>query len=102
ARLSSQAPRHAMDSGAYSQVRAVLLHATSSSAGVRATALRYLDNLLSSFPSLVCNLGVVTVMLELLTVLRRACLDEFVDEYTPAYSFHSVRGGFTISLTDDY
>ncbi|GAA5914470.1 hypothetical protein JCM8208_004460 [Rhodotorula glutinis] len=102
ARLSSQAPHHAMDAGAYSQVRAVLLHATSSSAGVRATALRYLDNLLSSFPSLVCNLGVITVMLELLTVLRRACLDEFVDEYTPAYSFHSVRGSFTISLTDDY
>ncbi|GAA5845618.1 hypothetical protein JCM9279_006050 [Rhodotorula babjevae] len=102
ARLSSQAPHHAMDAGAYSQVRAVLLHATNSSASVRATALRYLDNLLSSFPSLVCNLGVVTVMLELLTVLRRACLDEFVDEYTPAYSFHSARGGFTISLTDDY
>lgn len=47
---------------------------------VRAAALRYLDNLLTSFPSLVCDLGVVTVMLELLTVLRHACLDEFTDE----------------------
>jgi phosphatidylinositol 4-kinase len=47
---------------------------------VRSAALRYLDNLLTSFPSLVCDLGVVTVMLELLTVLRHACLDEFTDE----------------------
>ncbi|BGP37895.1 Phosphatidylinositol 4-kinase stt4 [Rhodotorula kratochvilovae] len=102
ARLSSQAPLHALDATAYSQVRAVLLHTTSSVPAVRATALRYLDNLLASFPSLVCNLGVVTVMLELLTVLRRACLDEFVDEYTPSYTFHSQRGDFTLSLTDDY
>ena len=79
-RLSGQAPHHAMDAGAYNQVRSVLLHTTNSSASVRATAMRYLDNLLASFPSLVCNLGVITVMLELLTVLRRACLDEFVDE----------------------
>ncbi|GAA6057472.1 hypothetical protein JCM3770_000778 [Rhodotorula araucariae] len=101
-RLSSQAPLHALDATAYSQVRAVLLHTTNSTPAVRMTALRYLDNLLASFPSLVCNLGVITVMLELLTVLRRACLDEFVDEYTPSYSFHSQRGDFTLSLTDDY
>ncbi|GAA6000790.1 1-phosphatidylinositol 4-kinase STT4 [Rhodotorula paludigena] len=102
ARLSTQVPQHAMDSSAYAQVRAVLLHAADCDPQVRETALKYLDNLLTSFPSLVCNLGVVTVMLELLTVLRRSCLDEFTDEYTPSFSFHSTRGDFTLSLLDDY
>ncbi|GAA6029504.1 hypothetical protein JCM8097_003711 [Rhodosporidiobolus ruineniae] len=102
ARLSRQVTAHELDPAAYAQVREVLLFATHSSARVRETALRYLDNLLSSFPSLVCDLGVVTVMLELLTVLRRSCLAEFMDEYTPVYTFTSSRGGFTLTLPDDY
>ncbi|BGO97504.1 Phosphatidylinositol 4-kinase STT4 [Rhodotorula toruloides] len=102
ARLGQQVPLHAMDSSAYVQVRTILLHTTNSSESMRSTALRFLDNILASFPSLVCNLGVVTVMLELLTVLRRACLDEFTDEYTPSFEFHSTRGNFTITLSDDY
>ncbi|GEM09474.1 phosphatidylinositol 4-kinase [Rhodotorula toruloides] len=102
ARLGQQVPLHAMDSSAYVQIRSILLHTTNSSESMRGTALRFLDNILSSFPSLVCNLGVVTVMLELLTVLHRACLDEYTDEYTPSFEFHSTRGNFTITLTDDY
>ncbi|GAA5911077.1 hypothetical protein JCM6882_006870 [Rhodosporidiobolus microsporus] len=100
--LSREVTSHALDPAAYAQVREVLLCTTHRSQRVRETALRYLDNLLSSFPSLVCDLGVVTVMLELLTVLRRACLAEFTDEYTPVYSFSSTRGNFTLSLGDDY
>ncbi|GAA5822607.1 hypothetical protein JCM11251_004314 [Rhodosporidiobolus azoricus] len=100
--LSQQVTSHALDRVAYKQVREVLLCTTHRSQQVRETALRYLDNLLSSFPSLVCDLGVVTVMLELLTVLRRACVAEFTDEYTPTYSFSSTRGDFTLTLGDDY
>lgn len=58
----------------------MLLRAASSHEIVRTAALRHLDNLLANFPSLVCELGVVTTMLELLTVLRHACLDELTDE----------------------
>ncbi|GAA6004788.1 hypothetical protein JCM10207_001014 [Rhodosporidiobolus poonsookiae] len=100
--LSHQVTSHELNPAVYKEIREILLFTTHRSQRVRETALRYLDNLLSSFPSLVCNLGVVTVMLELLTVLRRACLAEFTDEYTPVYSFHSARGAFDLSLTDDY
>jgi len=43
-------------------------------------AHNYLNELFSSFPSLVCDKEIVLVMLELLTVLRRSCLSEFLDE----------------------
>lgn len=46
-------------------------------------AHNYLNELFSSFPSLVCEKEIVLVMLELLTVLRRSCLSEFLDEVIP-------------------
>ncbi|BGP13672.1 hypothetical protein JCM10213_002240 [Rhodosporidiobolus nylandii] len=101
-RLSRAVTAHDLQPEAYREIREVLLYTTHTRQTVRETAGRYLDNLLSSFPSLVCDLGVVTVMLELLTVLRRACLAEFTDEYTPVYEFHSARGSFTLTLSDDY
>ncbi|KAK4703422.1 phosphatidylinositol 4-kinase A, partial [Phenoliferia sp. Uapishka_3] len=69
---------------------------------VRDIALRSLNDLMSSFPSLICEATVITSVLELLTVVRKACQAEFTDEYTPVYSFHSIRGGFSLTLPDDY
>ncbi|KAG0655552.1 phosphatidylinositol-4- kinase [Rhodotorula mucilaginosa] len=100
--ISARVPSHQIEAGIYREIQDMLLQTVAVQEVVRSAALRYLDNLLTSFPSLVCDLGVVTVMLELLTVLRHACLDEFTDEYTPSYEFHSKRGAFTITLTDDY
>lgn len=79
--LSQQVTSHSLDPRAYSEVREVLLACVNQrSQGGRETALRWLDNVLSSFPSLVCDLEVVTVMLELMTTVRKACLAEFTDE----------------------
>ncbi|GAA5868294.1 hypothetical protein JCM3774_000996 [Rhodotorula dairenensis] len=100
--ISARVPSHQVGPEIYQEVQNLLLQAVAVQEVVRSAALRYLDNLLTSFPSLVCDLGVVTVMLELLTVLRHACLDELTDEYTPSYEFRSERGAFTITLTDDY
>ncbi|GAA5978734.1 hypothetical protein JCM10908_004462 [Rhodotorula pacifica] len=100
--LSARVPSHQVEPETYQEVQNLLLQTVAVQEVVRSAALRYLDDLLTSFPSLVCNLGVVTVMLELLTVLRHACLDELTGEYTPSYEFHSKRAAFTITLTDDY
>ncbi|GAA5971211.1 hypothetical protein JCM21900_000619 [Sporobolomyces salmonicolor] len=100
--LSRLVSVHSMSPSAYQELRALLLETCHRSAEVRSMALHYLNELLSNFPSLVCNEEVVGVMLELLTVLRRACLAEFIDEYTPVYHFHSAYSDFSVSLSDDY
>jgi phosphatidylinositol 4-kinase len=119
--LSGLVTGHTMDASIYREVREILLQCCHQYTKVRGVSIRYLNDLFASFPSLLCSLDVVTVLLELLTALRRACLAEFVDEvrfcfpcwrilrlsrvllqYTPTYVFHSARGGFSVILPDDY
>ncbi|GAA5990191.1 hypothetical protein JCM5350_001078, partial [Sporobolomyces pararoseus] len=100
-KLSRLVPQHAIPVAQTNEsIRALLFQAADPSPDVRTMALNYLNELFSSFPSLVCEKEIVTVMLELLTVLRRSCLSEFLDEYTPTYTFST----FHVSLTlpDDY
>ncbi|ORY78396.1 hypothetical protein BCR35DRAFT_304996 [Leucosporidium creatinivorum] len=101
-RLTELVTTHSMDSSIYREVREVLLETSHQFAKVRTVATRYANDLFANFPSLLCAEEVVTVLLEMLTVLRRACLAEFVDEYTPTFSFHSGRSDFSIVLPDDY
>jgi phosphatidylinositol 4-kinase len=49
-----------------------------------------------------CDPPLVFAILEVLTLLRRACENEFVDEYNPTYEFYSDRTGITLQLTDSY
>lgn len=107
----------------YHEVRDIVVECGNRHAKARTVALRYLNDLFSSFPSLLCHDSVITALLEMLTLMRQACLSEFTDEvwtleqdsveigadlarffvqYTPAYTFHSARGGFDITLADDY
>jgi len=65
-------------------------------------AAKYLFNLITSFPSLMCDPPLVYATLERLTLLRHACKNEFMDEYNPVYEFHSECTGITLQLTDDY
>jgi phosphatidylinositol 4-kinase len=82
-------------------------------------ASKYLNRLITSFPSLMCDTPLVFAILEVLTLLRRACENEFTDEvclkvfvidiqschdqqYNPVYEFHSARTGITLQLTDSY
>jgi hypothetical protein len=49
-----------------------------------------------------CDPPLVFAILEVLTLLRRACENEFIDEYNPTYEFCSDRTGITLQLTDSY
>jgi len=49
-----------------------------------------------------CNPPLVFSILEVLTLLRRSCEGEYVDEYNPTYEFHSDRMDITLQLPDDY
>ncbi|KAM0792098.1 hypothetical protein ACM66B_004802 [Microbotryomycetes sp. NB124-2] len=102
AHLSDRVVSHSMDVGVYPEVREIIIECAHQYAKNRQVATRYLNDLFSSFPSLLCNDQVVTTLLELLTLLRRACLSEYTDEYTPTFNYHSERGKFSITLSDDY
>lgn len=83
-------------------------------------ASKYLSRLITSFPSLMCDPSLVFAILEVLTLLRRSCENEFTDEvgvpfestfrsrlmwpfqYNPIYEFHSDKVGITLQLTDNY
>ncbi|GAA6012158.1 hypothetical protein JCM11491_001767 [Sporobolomyces phaffii] len=100
-KLSRLVPLHTVPVAQTTEaLRGLLFQAADPSPVVRAMALDYLNELLSSFPSLVCGKEVVTTMLELLTVLRRSCLSEFLDEYTPTYTFSTAH--VSLTLPDDY
>lgn len=43
-------------------------------------ASKFLNRLITSFPSLTCDPPLVFAILETLTLLRRACENEFLDE----------------------
>jgi len=75
-----------MESSIYREVREVLLETAHQFAKVRTVAIRYANDLFANFPSLLCAEEVVTVLLEMLTLLRRACLAEFLDEVSLAAS----------------
>ncbi|GAA5850869.1 hypothetical protein JCM3766R1_005907 [Sporobolomyces carnicolor] len=102
AKLSRLVPRHAVPiSQTHESLRALLFQAADPNPQVRSIAINFLNELFSSFPSLVVShAGVVTTMLELLTVLRRSCLSEFLDEYTPTYTFSTAH--VSLTLPDDY
>ena len=69
-----------MEPTVYSEVREVLLETCHQYSKVRSVATKYVDDLFHNFPSLLCAEKVITTLLELLTVVRRACQAEYVDE----------------------
>jgi phosphatidylinositol 4-kinase len=78
--FGDQVTRHSIDPIVYSEVRAILVQCCHQYSRVRKVSLRFFNDLIASFPSLLCDGTVVNVLLELVTVLRRACQSEVIDE----------------------
>jgi phosphatidylinositol 4-kinase len=118
--LNTQASQQALPDVLSSELRTLLISSTHRIAKVREIASKYLNRLITSFPSLMCDPPLVFAILEVLTLLRRACENEFMDEvfffpkiccyfdrrgtlqYNPAHEFHSERTAITLQLTDSY
>ncbi|KAF6763882.1 atypical/PIKK/PI4K protein kinase [Ephemerocybe angulata] len=84
------------------ELRLLLVLSTHRIAKARDVASKYLNRLITSFPSLMCDSQFVFTLLEVLTLLQRAAENEFVDEYNPVYEYHSDRSDTSIQLTDSY
>ena len=117
--LNTQASQQALPDALSEELRTLLISSTHRIAKVREMASKYLNRLITSFPSLMCDPPLVFAILEVLTLLKRACENEFMDEvrmhfiilflwpmclsqFNPVYEFHSERTGITLQLTDSY
>ena len=118
--LNAKASRQALPAGLSNELSVLLRWSTHRVDKARDIALGYLNRLISSFPSLMCSPSLVFAILEVLTLLRKACENEHYDEvrvifpcrlvlfwidcaqFNPAYEFHSERVDITLRLVDNY
>ncbi|KAG1853090.1 hypothetical protein F4604DRAFT_1591658, partial [Suillus subluteus] len=100
--MDSQAVEQALPAHLSEELHKLLVASTHRISCAWNIAAKYLFNLITSFPSLMCDPPLVYAILECLTLLRHACKNEFTDEYNPVYEFHSECTGITLQLTDDY
>ncbi|KAI0064541.1 hypothetical protein BV25DRAFT_1930940 [Artomyces pyxidatus] len=100
--LSLQAREQSLPGELLNELQTLLIGSTHRVAKARVISSKYLNRLITSFPSLMCDPPLVFAILEVLTLLRRACENEYVDEYNPIYEFHSERANITLQLSDDY
>ncbi|KAI0818966.1 atypical/PIKK/PI4K protein kinase [Irpex lacteus] len=100
--LNGLAAKQALPETLSDELRSLLIASTHRITRTREVASKYLNRLITSFPSLTCNPPLVFAILETLTLLRRACDNEFLNEDAPTYSFRSDRMDLTLQLTDDY
>ncbi|KAE9409758.1 hypothetical protein BT96DRAFT_962286 [Gymnopus androsaceus JB14] len=100
--LNTEAAQQALPERLSSELQALLVCSTHRMAKARDVASKFLNRLISSFPSLMCDPPLVFAILEVLTLLRRACDNEFTDEFNPVYEFESTRTGIKLQMTDSY
>ncbi|KAI0075272.1 hypothetical protein K474DRAFT_1676500 [Panus rudis PR-1116 ss-1] len=100
--LNSQASQQALPTELSQELRSLLVGSTHRIARARDIASKYLNRLVTSFPSLMCDPPFVIAILEVLTLLRQACENEFTNEDDPTYIFRSETAKITLQVTDDY
>ncbi|KAG9010494.1 phosphatidylinositol-4- kinase [Tulasnella sp. JGI-2019a] len=100
--LSRKIVDHSLSTGISTELRLILVASTHRVARTRDLAMKYLNRLITAFPSLMCDAPLVFAILDVLTLLRKACEGEFTDEYTPQPVFTSERTGVRLELTDNY
>ncbi|KAI0647399.1 atypical/PIKK/PI4K protein kinase [Trametes meyenii] len=100
--LNGLASKQALPRGLSQELHALLVASTHRIPKAREVAARYLNRLITSFPSLMCDPPLVFAILEVLTLLRQATENEFLDEDNPIYVYRSDRASLTLQLSDNY
>ncbi|EFI28353.1 atypical/PIKK/PI4K protein kinase [Coprinopsis cinerea okayama7 len=100
--LNVKAAQQSMPEYLSEELQKLLVASTHRIQQAREIASKYLNRLITSFPSLMCDPRLVFAILEVMTLLQKACENEFWDEYNPVYEYHSDRCNITLQLTDIY
>ena len=64
----------------YSELQSLLVYSTHRISKARDIGLRFLDRLITRLPSVLCHPPLIFALLDVLTLLKRSCENEFVDE----------------------
>jgi phosphatidylinositol 4-kinase len=94
--LNHQARTQSLPGELLGELQVLLTSSTHRVAKARAVASKYLHRLITFFPSLMCDPPLVFSILEVLTLLRRSCEGEYVDEVNPRLLFHISRSAGVI------
>jgi phosphatidylinositol 4-kinase len=78
--LNHQARTQSLPGELLGELQVLLISSTHRVAKARTVASKYLHRLITFFPSLMCDPPLVFSILEVLTLLRRSCEGEYVDE----------------------
>ncbi|KAI5120463.1 hypothetical protein M0805_006483 [Coniferiporia weirii] len=100
--LSRQANEHSLPESISMELRALLVSSCHRVAHARDVSMKYLNRLITSFPSLMYDPPLVYAILDVLSMLRGACEGEFTDEFDPVYRFRSELSGIELELSDSY
>ena len=88
--LNLQASEQALPEELSAELRELLVLSTHRIEKARDVAFKFLNRLLTSFPSLMCDPPLVLAILEVLTLMSRACEDEYTDEVPITSAFWAV------------
>ncbi|KAF5358382.1 hypothetical protein D9756_001382 [Leucocoprinus leucothites] len=100
--LTTKASQQALPKRLSSELKQLVISSTHRIPKAREIASKYLNRLLVSFPSLMCDPDLVFAILEVLTLLQRGTENEYVNEYEPTWEYYSERVNITLQLTDNY
>ena len=78
--LNIKASQQALPKHLSSELHSLVVLSTHRVAKARDIAFKYLNRLITSFPSLMCDPPLVFAILEVLTLLQRACENEYIDQ----------------------
>ncbi|KAG0005415.1 phosphatidylinositol-4- kinase [Entomortierella chlamydospora] len=93
---------HSLDDDVRQQVRDLVIGCTHRLKRVSSLSTKWTLRMILSFPQLMCDKALMTLVLELSELLWLSCENEMTDEYCPTYSFTSHKVGVTIDLPDSY
>ncbi|KAG0256287.1 phosphatidylinositol-4- kinase [Actinomortierella ambigua] len=93
---------HVLDDNVRQQVRNLIIGCAHRLKKVSTLSLKWVHRLIASFPQLMCDKSLLTLVLELSELLWVSCENELTDEYCPVYSFTSTKVNVTIDLPDSY
>ncbi|ORZ04544.1 hypothetical protein BCR41DRAFT_313029 [Lobosporangium transversale] len=93
---------HSLDDNIRHQVRNLVINCAHRLKRVSSLSNKWIHRMVASFPQLMCDKALLTLVLELSELLWLSCENELTDEYCPIYSFTSSKVGVTIDLPDSY
>ncbi|KAG9304177.1 hypothetical protein G9A89_019739 [Geosiphon pyriformis] len=99
---SRRAIAHTIDEEIRIQVRNMIIGICHRLEKVHRLSIKYVDAIMTCLPSLLCDKELVFLLLELIELVWQSCQAEYLNEYSPIYTFTSLKAGITLELPDSY